>query len=197
MNRPSFRLKSSEHNTTLALDWLDAETVSVELDTGDLRVRFELGVGEETLGLKRFFVQLAADWRGWEGAREWSSSFEDEVRLTATMDRAGHVLLTVRLRSQGEVPLPHHPPAWQVECLLLLEAGQLERSARDASEFEARASGFSRRPATPCPRLATSRGTAIGSSGLAARRSPLLCIGTAPISASVFWPRRRSPGDTS
>lgn len=44
--------------------------------------------------LPEFATSLAADWRGWEGARGWRSLY-DELELDARHDGRGHVRLGV------------------------------------------------------------------------------------------------------
>src|ERR1700691_5899488 len=49
-------------------------------------------------GLAQFFQDMAANWKGWEGEKTWSS-IEGEFGLAATSDRLGHITLRIRLRS--------------------------------------------------------------------------------------------------
>lgn len=80
-------------------------------------------------GLGEFFAGLAAEWRGWKGVRAWSS-LEGELQLRAKSDRSGHVFFTVQLRDGA-------PARWEAEVELIVEAGQLDRLAASAREFEA------------------------------------------------------------
>jgi hypothetical protein len=80
-------------------------------------------------GLGELFTQMASDWRGWRGAKTWSS-LEGELRMSAEADRTGHVSISVELREGA-------PAIWTVVLELLVEAGQLESLARDARAFEA------------------------------------------------------------
>ena len=64
------------------------------------------------------FEDLAANWRGWLGRKEWRS-LEGELRLTAECDRLGHVWITTEL-GQGS------PAAWTATLVVLVEAGQLD-----------------------------------------------------------------------
>lgn len=72
------------------------------------------------------FAEAAREWRGWNGAKVWES-IEGELRLELSMDRLGHVTLAVRMRSE-----PAGPDEWQLEADIGLEAGQLDRIAREA-----------------------------------------------------------------
>jgi hypothetical protein len=82
----------------------------------------------EPVHLKAFFANLAADWKGWKGKREWSS-LEGELSLSATIDTTGHITLSVRIRS-GPYPFD-----WSLFAALLLEAGQLDRISASINSF--------------------------------------------------------------
>ncbi|HSR17068.1 MAG TPA: DUF6228 family protein, partial [Ignavibacteriaceae bacterium] len=43
-----------------------------------------------------YFDDLATNWRGWDGRKEWKS-IEDEMRLSCEIDKVGHVSLYVTL----------------------------------------------------------------------------------------------------
>jgi hypothetical protein len=81
-----------------------------------------------SFGLGEYFADIARDWRGWDGVRQWASC-EYEFRLKAEADRAGHVTLRVQLDNGS-------PAKWQIEIVLLLEAGGLDRIATQARTFE-------------------------------------------------------------
>lgn len=74
------------------------------------------------------FEDIASHWSGWNGEKGWSA-LEGECAFAATCDSTGHITLTLRL-------LPHAlPPCWHAQVALVLEAGSLERVARDAATF--------------------------------------------------------------
>lgn len=79
-------------------------------------------------GLGDFFDFMAANWMGWADVKEWGS-LEGELVLRARSDRTGHVYIHVRLRCGA-------PAKWTAEMELVLEAGQLERLAIRARQFE-------------------------------------------------------------
>lgn len=75
--------------------------------------------------LAAFFAELAADWRGWSGTREWAS-VESDLKIAARHE-FGHVQLHVSLRS---VKSGWGDRGWTVPAELTLEAGeQLRRVA--------------------------------------------------------------------
>lgn len=106
----------------ISQDWLSAT----------IRCRGLAAVGRvssyQSTGLAELFTSFARDWRGWPGTRTWQS-LEGELELTATCDRTGHVNLTVTLSDRMH-------PAWSASADLVLEAGALERIAREVEAFE-------------------------------------------------------------
>src|SRR5688572_28303810 len=64
-----------------------------------------------------FFADLAANWRGWAGAKV-CGSLEGHLLLEASSDRAGHVRLRVRLRGMLS------EDDWLAEASVRIEAGQ-------------------------------------------------------------------------
>lgn len=75
----------------------------------------------------KFFEEIAASWRGWEGEKSWAE-IEGRVALRATTDRRGHVALRVKLRPDPGLP-------GLAEEVLDLEAGGLDRLAEDVRGF--------------------------------------------------------------
>jgi hypothetical protein len=74
-----------------------------------------------------FFAELAADWRGWQGARTWGTG---PLVLSATHDGLGHVALNVELETNV-----YDEPDWRACATVHLEAGQLDHVARDAAQL--------------------------------------------------------------
>ena len=80
-------------------------------------------------GIGQYFGDLANNWKGWQGKKEWSS-LEGELKLKASCDHLGHIFLSVHLINGA-------PPIWEIQADLTLEAGQLENLATEARAFEA------------------------------------------------------------
>ena len=123
----NLELRSSRDGAVLsfAAHSRDYFTVTLRANGLDATVRVSSYLSD---GFAMFFADLAADWRGWQGAREWSS-LEGECELRAESDRTGHVTLSVRAQyRQSEV--------WAVEGSVVLEAGQLDAIAAAAKKFE-------------------------------------------------------------
>jgi Family of unknown function (DUF6228) len=72
-----------------------------------------------------FLHDLAEDFRGWPGSRNWRS-LEDQFRLEATHDSLGHVSLLVRLRPRAY--LDH----WELCLPVTVEAGAEMTTLADA-----------------------------------------------------------------
>lgn len=123
----AFQATSRDDQSSLRLEAYDRDYFIAELRGLNLHARTRVGTYMSG-GLADLFGEMAAQWRGWEGVKTWSS-LEGELHLAAEADRTGHVTLTTRL-SEGA------PSVWSVELVLVLEAGQLERLAREARAFE-------------------------------------------------------------
>ena len=89
---------------------------------------YELERHETLRGLAALFTELAEDWRGWDGERVWLS-LEGEFAARATHNGLGTVELVVTL---GE-PEPKATGMWSVQASLFLDAGSLERIAKEAA----------------------------------------------------------------
>jgi hypothetical protein len=78
----------------------------------------------EALRLDAYFDELAKQWRGWEGDIEWEAL---GLRLAARHDGLGHVTLDATLDDDYVAA-----ERWRVRASLSVDAGALERLARDA-----------------------------------------------------------------
>lgn len=79
--------------------------------------------GPDLEQLARFFGDMAADWRGWKGTRQFES-LENDLTISATHD--GHIRLLIELADW-------HPDGWRVRARLSMEPG--EELARVAEDF--------------------------------------------------------------
>ncbi|MGB2567744.1 DUF6228 family protein [Micromonospora citrea] len=110
-------------STELYGDGLAAATV-VELDG--------IFVNPKAVRLPDFLTGLAADWRGWEGVRYWTSS-QRQLVLEATHDGTSHVSLGVTLRTADADPAV---APWSATVLFVIEASrEMARLALRLSEF--------------------------------------------------------------
>ncbi|MBF5030386.1 MULTISPECIES: DUF6228 family protein [unclassified Micromonospora] len=82
--------------------------------------------------LPAFVERLAADWRGWNGTRTWTS-VERELAIDARHDGRGYVSLGVTLRAPG---LDVEDKAWSARAVFVLEAGEeMTRFAADLTHL--------------------------------------------------------------
>jgi Family of unknown function (DUF6228) len=72
--------------------------------------------------LPEYFDDLASNWRGWHGSKEWRDD-SGAVEMTATHDRKAIVTLRVTMRDYAG------SPNWQVEFDIHLEPGSLQSVA--------------------------------------------------------------------
>lgn len=76
--------------------------------------------------LVRFFENLAENWKGFDGEKEWSS-LEDEFSLNCTSDSLGHFALEVTIRNNEDTRYARKT--------IFIESGQLEKIALEARNF--------------------------------------------------------------
>jgi hypothetical protein len=82
----------------------------------------------EPHSLASLFGELADSWKGWEGAKEWSS-VEGDFSLSCKSDGLGHVAIEVRLKSGLD------EDDWCVKAVIHVDAGQLDDIASKVSQF--------------------------------------------------------------
>jgi Family of unknown function (DUF6228) len=95
----------------------DGLTASVELDNDPILFIQPM--------LRDYFAELAVDWHGWTGTRTWAAG---ALAFGAEHDGLGHVRLTVEL---GRDLYDN----WKASVPLYIDAGALDRVARDVSRF--------------------------------------------------------------
>jgi hypothetical protein len=121
-------IKSAHDGTTLEFSDRAGGYYRVSLSGPEMHGACRVYADEPASHLSGFFRDLATNWRGWQGKKEWSS-LEGELRFAATSDSTGHTSLSVRLRS-GPYPFD-----WSLSAVLLIEAGKLEQVASDIEKF--------------------------------------------------------------
>ncbi|MDQ3685222.1 MAG: DUF6228 family protein [Acidobacteriota bacterium] len=82
----------------------------------------------EPHSLALLFEELATSWKGWEGAKEWSS-VEGDFSLSCKSDGLGHVAIEVTLKSGL------YEDDWRVKAVVHVDAGRLDEIARKVSQF--------------------------------------------------------------
>ncbi len=76
----------------------------------------------EPHSLAAFFEDLAVNWKGWEGVKQWSS-IEGDFSLSCEADGLGHVAIEVELKSGL------YADDWRVKAVIHADAGQLSEVA--------------------------------------------------------------------
>jgi Family of unknown function (DUF6228) len=101
------------------------------IEVGDLEAEAKVyeRYSREELHLDRYFADLAAQWRGWEGDKEWEAL---GLRLAARHDGLGHVTLDVTLEEDYATA-----DRWRVRASLAIDAGALDRLAVEARAIDA------------------------------------------------------------
>jgi hypothetical protein len=78
--------------------------------------------------LVAFFEELASEWKGWSGKKEWSS-VEEDFSLSCIFDVLGHVAMRVTLKSGV------YEDHWSVQAVIHVDSGQLADLAVKAKAF--------------------------------------------------------------
>ncbi len=106
--------------------WLDSFIVEVGATDFHASTRVENpGYGHPP---SKLFEELALSWKGWTGTKVWVA-MEGELELKANCDSVGHVIVTV------SIPAYASARKWSSQAYVPIEAGQLERVAREAKLF--------------------------------------------------------------
>lgn len=83
----------------------------------------------EVDSLAAYFQDLAKKWKGWKGDDIWES-LEHELLLSASCDKLGHV----RLKAKIQYMLGAQD-SWSTQGAIIVEAGQLDRIAKEVADF--------------------------------------------------------------
>ena len=102
--------------------------VSAVLALDGVRAEARVWLSDLDTPLNAFFRDMADNWRGWEGAKEWGT-YEGGLRLSCSRDGLGHIAVSVDLHERSG------PDGWFVQGDVPLEAGQLEQLAADVTRF--------------------------------------------------------------
>jgi hypothetical protein len=120
-----FVIKSSHGGRELRLEERKGEYFRVTLSGDAISATKVVYAYTDGPRLASLFASIAADWRGWDGERTWST-LESDFSVRATSDRLGHIRLDAELRS-------HDPDDnWRISAPIFLDAGSLDTVAADA-----------------------------------------------------------------
>ena len=129
-------IKSSRSGGQLGLSWSKqtgmrqpSQYLHVSLEDCDLIASCSRIYVYEPNDLLRLFEELASQWKGWAGKKEWSS-VEGDFGLSCTSDGLGHVAMRVKLKSGID------KDDWSVpKGCIHIDAGQLEELAFNKKGF--------------------------------------------------------------
>lgn len=125
----TLRLSSSNSDVVIEFSDVEDDYFRVAVRSHDHSATRRVYAFTDGPGITGLFTEAAEQWNGWQGAKVWES-LEGELRIELSIDRLGHVTVGIRVRSdQGG------SDEWQLEAELGLDAGQLERVARDARQL--------------------------------------------------------------
>jgi hypothetical protein len=122
-----FAIRSNRRSDQLVL-WTvkPRDQWRARIDFGDLVAEAKICERHsgDALHLEAYFADLANQWRGWTGTKEWTSL---GLRLGACHDGLGHVTLEATLDHDYAMP-----DRWRVHASLVVDAGSLDALARAA-----------------------------------------------------------------
>jgi hypothetical protein len=86
------------------------------------------GWGGWTKGLVAFFEAMAAEWRGWDGVKEWSDDGDYRTdKIAATHDGLGTI--EMRISTSPRLGWNAEEGNWTLELVITVDAGALEATA--------------------------------------------------------------------
>ena len=128
-------IESSRSGGELRLSWSHqtgvryrTQYLNVSLEDCELAAARSRIYVYEPNDLLRFFAELASQWKGWAGEKEWNS-VEGDLGLSCTSDSLGHVAMRVKLKSGID------QDDWCVQTVIHIDAGQLEELALIVKAF--------------------------------------------------------------
>jgi len=128
-------IKSSRSGGELRLSWShqtggrhSSQYLNVSLEDCELAASRSRIYVYEPNDLLQFFAELASQWKGWTGEKEWNS-VEGDLGLSCTSDGLGHVAMRVKLKSGID------QDDWCVQTVIHIDAGQLEELALKSKRF--------------------------------------------------------------
>ncbi len=127
MSERSVTVKSVKDSTCLTFSDVAGESFTAAVASSHFSARVKTSsfpIGPPSV----LFDEMEREWRGWERAKTWAT-LEDELRLTATADRMGHIQLVAEMRNYTA------PANWWLAATLHLEAGRLEYLAREINNL--------------------------------------------------------------
>ena len=120
-------IKSSHSATRLRFSDIRGDYFHANLTNPEYSGTVKIWAYTDAHYLVDLLASMAENWQGWTGEKKWSS-IEGEFSITCTHDKLGHISLDVEMHQDFEEP-------WRLRASLLVDAGQLEKIAKDANKF--------------------------------------------------------------
>lgn len=121
-------IKSANTAATLTFCERDGDYFTVVYDSPTVKLRRKIWGYTDCDFLVDLFQFIAKEWKGWDGAKEWSS-IEGEFGVSATSDTLGHVMLCFSFKEFESMEL------WEAKVNLGLDSGQTEAIAKKVEAF--------------------------------------------------------------
>lgn len=121
-------IKSSSGGRSLKFSERNGDYFRVDLEGDEITATKGIWGYTDSVYLVQLFECIAANWKGWDGEKKWSS-IESDLMLTATSDNLGHITLEVAI-------FKNHPDNdWNISAPVHLDAGSLDKIAKDVATF--------------------------------------------------------------
>jgi hypothetical protein len=119
----SAELQLSERNGLFLSE--GSEYYRVTLKAKDIVASTKIYAFEPHSELWRYFEDLAVNWRGWVGEKQWNS-LEGEFTISSESDAPGHIEMDIVLKSGVD---------WSVQTAISLDVVQLEDISSKLKQF--------------------------------------------------------------
>ena len=121
-------IKSSSGGRSLRFSERSGDHYRVSLDGDEVTATTTVWGYTDSDFLVQLFSSIAANWKGWEGEKKWSS-IESDLLLVASSDNLGHITLEVSICGN------HPDNDWSMSAPVHLDAGGLDKVASDVAAF--------------------------------------------------------------
>jgi len=121
-------IKSTDSGAKLVFSGIEGDYFVATYDSPEVRVSKRVWGYSDCELFVDLFESMAAEWRGWEGEKIWSS-IEGEFSVSGASDKKGHIRLKLGFtKFEGSEP-------WKLESILNLEAGLIDGIAKKLRSF--------------------------------------------------------------
>ena len=122
-------IKSSKTNAVLSFLNLTSRDFEISYQSSHFSAQMKVLNDDEERSLQDFFARLAQHSKGWQGELSWTPMFEKYIKISATVDKTGHVALKIVFDGYSRTE------PWLAETILHTELGLLEKISKDVHIF--------------------------------------------------------------